>query len=71
MMKKKLSNIFIYLLKVNFLSHFGIYSIYSLYKLSPCKTFKRENKIHRVKVTSDPDPYSLEPDPYQNETDPK
>ena len=29
-----------------------------------CKTFNRENKIHRVKVTS-------YPDPYQNKTDPK
>ena len=29
-----------------------------------CKTFDRENKIHRVKITSDPDPY-------QNKTDPK
>ena len=29
-----------------------------------CKTFNRENKIHRVKTISDPDPY-------QNKTDPK
>ena len=39
------------------------------------KKFNRENKIHRVKVTldPDPDPQSLEtdPDPYQNETDPQ
>ena len=29
-----------------------------------CKTFDRENKIHRVEINSDPDPY-------QNKTDPK
>ena len=36
-----------------------------------CKTFNMENKIHRLKITSDPDPLSSDPDPYKNKTDPK
>ena len=73
MMKKILSfNIHFFVKSLFFLVYFGINSKYSLYKLYPRKTFNRENKIHLVIVTSDPDPESdLDPDPYQNETDPK
>ena len=52
--------------------HFGIYTKYSLYELYHCKTFARENEIHRVKTISDPDPNpDPDPDPYQNEMDPQ
>ena len=57
--KKKKFLEFKYLLLYNFvyfLLHFGLYCKYSLYEKKYCKTFNRENKIHGVKITSDPDP---------------
>ena len=46
------------------------YIVNIVYMKKHCKTFNKENKIHRVKIirngSEDPDP-----DMYQNKTDPK